>query len=141
MDQNAISGAWRLDRHQRRSLSGEVQEIPNWDGLLIYTSDGYMSAVMSNTLRPWFASNDIRAGIPNETKAAFDSYLSYCGRYTLLGDQVIHHVEMSMFPNWKGGDQPRFVSMKEGRLILSAPPMLVEGEEWTYELHWSRPSP
>ena len=110
-----------------------------WDGLLIYTSDGFMSAVMSQLSRPRFASNNSRAGTPDETKAAFDGYLSYCGRYTFLGDRVIHHVEMSMFPNWSGGDQQRFVTLRDNKLILTARPTMPEGEEWIYEIHWCRP--
>ena len=110
-----------------------------WDGLLIYTSDGFMSAVMSKLARPRFASDNSRAGTPDETKAAFDGYLSYCGRYTFLGDRVVHHVEMSMFPNWSGGDQQRFASLQDDRLILAAQPVMSAAEEWTYEIHWCRP--
>jgi hypothetical protein len=141
MDQHAIIGVWRLERHQRRNRHGEVEMISpsEWDGLLIYTSDGFMSAVMSKLSRSRFTSEDFRAGTPDETKAAFDGYLSYCGRYTIVGDQIVHHVEMSMFPNWSGGDQHRSASMQENKLVLTAPPMQLEGEEWTYELHWYRP--
>ena len=97
-----------------------------------------MSAVMSKLARPRFESDNLRAGTPEETKAAFDGYLSYCGRYTFLGDRVVHHVEMSMFPNWTGGDQYRFASLQDDKLILTARLAVSEDEEWSYEVHWRR---
>jgi hypothetical protein len=36
--------------------------------------------------------------------------VAYAGRYSFLGDHVIHHVELSLFPNWVGSDQERFTT-------------------------------
>ncbi len=141
MDKAAIVGAWRLESFRGRSASGQTRLGlgDGADGLLIYTADGYMSAVISGRERPPFKSADYRGGTPEETQAALKTYLSYCGRYILSGDTVTHLVEMSMFPNWVGSEQRRSVKLHDGLLTLGAPPMLVAGEAWTYELVWRRP--
>ena len=141
MDGKAILGTWLLVSFQGRNAAGKTRELmgAGANGLLIYTADGYMSAVISGGRRPSFASEDYRGGTPEETQAAFKTYMSYCGRYTLSGDEITHHVGMSMFPNWTGGEQRRFATLRGGALVLSTPPMRVAGEEWTYELVWRRP--
>jgi len=137
MHVDAIVGVWRLVGFQRRNGLTEVESRPA-NGLLFYTTDGFMSAVISYRDRGRFASQDYRGGTPAEAKSAVDSYLSYCGRYTLSDDTVIHHVEMSMYPNWAGSDQRRSALLRDGQLVLGAP-MFIDGEEWTYELVWRRP--
>jgi hypothetical protein len=42
---------------------------------------------------------------------------------------VIHHVEPSLFPNWVGGDQERWVELAGDQLILSASPLLLAGKQ------------
>jgi hypothetical protein len=51
---------------------------------------------------------------------------------------VIHHVELSLFPNWVGGDQERWVELAGDRLILSASPLLLAGKLQVPRLVWSR---
>jgi hypothetical protein len=53
--------------------------------------------------------------------------MAYAGRYSFSGDRVIHHVELSLFPNWVGTDQQRSVELSGDRLILSARPLLLAG--------------
>jgi Lipocalin-like domain len=36
---------------------------------------------------------------------------AHAGCYSFHGDRVIHHVELSLFPNWVGGDQERLVEL------------------------------
>jgi Lipocalin-like domain len=63
---------------------------------------------------------------------------AYAGRYTLDGHQVIHHVELSLFPNWVGTQQQRFGQLSEKTLILSANPMLMAGRPQVPRLVWKR---
>jgi hypothetical protein len=67
-------------------------------------------------------------------------YVSYCGRYDYLGDRVVHHVQMSLFPNWIGGDQERLVDLRGNRLTLSTRPLLLRGIQQTAHLIWERVS-
>jgi hypothetical protein len=65
--------------------------------------------------------------------------LAYGGRYEVDGDVIIHKVDISMFPNWKGGVQKRQLAVNaDGTLTLSA--RLEEGtpQARTARLVWRR---
>jgi hypothetical protein len=53
-------------------------------------------------------------------------------------DTVVHHIEVSLFPNWKGVDQVRRFAFDGDRLTLSTAPMVVAGVERTAHLVWER---
>jgi hypothetical protein len=90
----------------------------------------------SNRIR--FAADDLLSATKEEEVQAEESYLSYCGRYDFDGDTVIHHVELSLFPNWVGGDQERLVDLRGRRLTLSTRPLLLRGIQQTAHLIWER---
>jgi hypothetical protein len=142
MNQHALVGTWRLVSFHGRNARGELRPAlgQNAQGLLVYTEDGRMIAIMSETGRPSFLSRDFRGGTPEEALAAMNSYISYCGRYTISGQSVTHSVEMSLFPNWVGEDQIRNFKFENGKLILSTPRFQLSGKEWTFELIWERVS-
>jgi hypothetical protein len=54
-----------------------------------------------------------------------EGFVAYAGRYSFHGDRVIHHVELSLLPNWVGSDQQRSIELSGDRLILSARPLLL----------------
>jgi Lipocalin-like domain len=68
----------------------------------------------------------------------FSTYLAYCGRYEVEGDVVVHHIEMSLFPNWVGGDQRRQSELSGDKLVLRTPPMELGGDLIVNELRWIR---
>ena len=72
--------------------------------------------------------------------AAVEGYVSYCGRYEVNGDKVIHHIEVSLFPNWVGVRQERMYELDGDRLTLSTPLMLVGGRRLSTHLIWERAS-
>lgn len=39
-------------------------------------------------------------GTIEEKASAAETYVSYCGRYGVEGDKIIHHIEVGFFPNW-----------------------------------------
>ena len=82
-----------------------------------------MAASVIRADRANFNSADIWAARPEEKLAAFDTYGSYCGRYEVKGDKVIHHIELSLFPNWSGRDQERSFEFSRDRLTLRTPSM------------------
>ena len=104
----------------------------------MYNHGGYMSVAFMHANRPPFASKDMRAGTPEEKEAAFDSYQSYCGTYEVLDDKVVHHIEVSLYPNWIGVAQERFFDFDGDKLSLSTPPLLLDGVEQTAHLIWQR---
>jgi lipocalin-like protein len=58
-----------------------------------------------------------------------EGFVAYAGRYRFHGDRVIHHVELSLFPNWVGSDQQRWLQLAGDRLTLSASPLLLAGTQ------------
>jgi hypothetical protein len=48
--------------------------------------------------------------------------MAYCGRYEVHGDHVVHHIEQSLFPNWVGTSQKRFIELEGDRLTLTTDP-------------------
>jgi hypothetical protein len=104
----------------------------------MYGHDGYMSVAFMSAGRPAFTSKDLRGGTVEEKALAVDTYTSYCGRYELRGDRLVHHIEVSLFPNWTGQDHERFYAFDGDTLTLSTPPLPLEGFEQTAHLVWRR---
>src|SRR5262245_33634419 len=137
---NPLIGTWRLVSWENRRPDGHVS-YPfgrNAVGYILYSPDGYVFVPLMPPDRARFAVNDRFQGTLAEDAQAARSYLSYCGRYEFKGDRVVHHVELSLFPNWVGGDQERFVTLTGDRLALSTPPLLFEGTQQTAHLIWER---
>jgi hypothetical protein len=140
MIQSPVVGTWRLASFESRTLDGNVvyPAGPDPVGYIMYNEDGYMSVAFMAADRTAFASGDIRGGSAEERIAAFDTYLSYCGTYEVQGNKVIHHIEVSLFPNWTGVSQERFFELDGDKLSLSTPPILQGGIERTSHLVWKR---
>lgn len=123
MSQESVVGTWRLVSFQGRNAKGESRAAlgKNAKGLLVYTAEGYMIAILSEADRQPFRSYDFRGGVPEEALAAVNTYISYSGQYTVGEGIVTHRVDMSLFPNWIGQDQVRNFRFEKGNLILSTP--------------------
>ncbi len=135
-------GVWRLESLELRSSDGQ-KTFPmgrNADGYISYTEDGFMSVAIMEQGRRTFESNDIRGGTIEEKVEAVSGYLSYCGSYEVKENQVIHHIEISLFPNWISVDQVRIYEIEGNRLTLSTSPFLVAGKQQTAHLIWRRRS-
>ena len=107
-------------------------------GLLVYAPDGYMSAALMAADRPDFLGSDPLSGTAYECLTAMRSYHTYCGRYRLEDDRVVHRVELCLFPNLMGSEQVRFFRFEDDCLILSTPPIVRAGVAGVAELVWRR---
>ncbi|MBD2097360.1 lipocalin-like domain-containing protein [Trichocoleus sp. FACHB-591] len=137
---NQIVGTWRLLSCETRTSDGRVFQPlgANPVGELVYTDNGFMSVAIMKSDRLRFQAGDIAGATPEEKIAAADSFISYCGSYKLEDHKVVHHVNVSFFPNWVGTNQVRFVELAGDRLTLSTPPMVVYGIEQVGYLIWER---
>jgi hypothetical protein len=140
---NALEGAWRLVSWENQAADGQVTYPMGTDalGYLLYTADGRFSVTISRTGRAGFAAGDLLAGTTEEKARAVEGFVAYAGRYSFFGERVIHHVELSLFPNWVGGDQERWVELAGDQLILSASPLLLAGKQQVPRLMWERVDP
>jgi hypothetical protein len=140
---DALVGAWRLVSWENRAADGQVTYPMGADalGYVLYTGDGRFSVTISRAGRAGFAAGDLLGGTIEEQARALEGFVAYAGRYSFHGDRVIHHVELSLFPNWVGSDQERWVELAGGRLTLSARPLLLAGKQQVPRLVWERVDP
>ncbi|RJF95767.1 lipocalin-like domain-containing protein [Noviherbaspirillum saxi] len=120
---NELWGRWLVVSWEQQYADGRV-ERPMGDqleGFIDYTSDGNMTCMISRKDRARFEKGG-QWNAPDEEKArAYDSMLFYAGRYRVDGQTIVHMVDISLFPNWKGGEQKReFQFQPDGTLALLA---------------------
>jgi hypothetical protein len=140
---DALVGAWRLVSWENQAADGQLTYPLGTDpiGYVLYTADGRFSVTISRAGRAGFAAGDLLGGTTQEQAWAMESFVAYAGRYSFHGDRVIHHVELSLFPNCVGSDQQRWVELAGGRLTLSASPLLLAGKQQVPRLVWERADP
>ena len=111
-------------------------------GLIHYAPEGRVFASLMRRSRTNFPTEDIAATSVGERAAAYESYVGYCGRYTVneADGSVAHHIEISSFPNWTGTVQTRFVEFSGERMSLTTPPILRGGKKAAVILTWERPA-
>ncbi len=138
-----LVGAWRLLTWENRAADGRVTHPMGSDpvGYLIYTADGRFSVTISRRRRERFAADDLLAGSVEEKATAVEGFVAYAGRYSVEAGGVVHHVELSLFPNWVGTDQERAAELSAETLVLSAGPLLLAGDDQVARLVWERAAP
>lgn len=140
--EHPLVGSWRLRRWiaiaDDGSESSPMGDSP--EGLLVYSGDGTMIALMAQADRSGISSDDVTGGTEAERAAAFASFIAYGGSFDVDGNVVTHRVEMSQFPNWVGTVQRRRWELDSTgrRLIVTSPPVTVGGATRIQRLTWER---
>ena len=117
-----LIGTWRLVDVVTEDLA-TGQKTPSWGkeplGFINYAPDGRMMVMNLRRDRP----KPVGA-VPTAAEAAdlFKSMLAYAGTYTLDGDTVTHHIEISWNEAWSGTDQQRVARFDGNRVHLSTKP-------------------
>jgi hypothetical protein len=138
----ALVGTWHLRRWEAVADDGHVDrpfgEAPQ--GIVVYTPDGVMITTIGRRDRPAIGSGDMMAGPAEARLGAMSTFISYSGTYRVEGHDVLHAVEMSLFPDWVGGVQRRHVHLSPDRrtLELSTDPMPLRGRVARHRLTWER---
>lgn len=138
----ALIGTWKLISATETTTKGEVRAAYGWqnEGLLTYTADGRMMAITTKRGRKPLSVPD-NIGAPAEERAeAFATMTAYAGSYTLKGDKIIHHIEVSSMPNAVNTDQVRLITNLTGNsLSLRILTMVNAGPQIAYrEFVWER---
>lgn len=140
----ALIGAWKLVSFTHLDETGQEIAGPFGDrprGRIVYTESGHMLTVIVAGGRDAFSVEDIRRADDAEKVAAFDTMAAYSGRYELIGDRVVHHVDLAWIPGWKGSSLDRTVEfLQDGRLVLTGPPMKIGGRTLGVRMVWERES-
>ena len=136
-----ITGRWDIISWEQLFDDGR-RELPmgeNLEGFIRYCADGDMVCMIGRADRPNFETGGQWNADDREKASAYNSMLAYAGRFTLEGDSVTHHVDISMFPNWKGGQQKRTFQLQEdGSLALTARLERDTPQARTAKLLWRR---
>jgi hypothetical protein len=117
-------GTWRLVTTVIEDLSTGEKTNP-WGGdalgYINYGPDGRMIVINARSGR-----DKPQGPVPTDAEAAdlFKSMLAYAGTYTVDGDVVTHHVDISWNEAWTGTRQVRKARFDGNRVHLSADPAL-----------------
>ncbi|HZP62552.1 MAG TPA: lipocalin-like domain-containing protein [Terriglobales bacterium] len=135
----SVVGTWKLVSVASTTDKGETNKAAlgqHPSGLLTYTADGRMMAIISDDGRKPLSIPD-RIAAPSEERAqAYSTFMAYAGRYTFTCDKVVHHVEVASLQNWVNTDQIRFVALENNRLHVRNAPQLRNGVMVTLESVW-----
>jgi hypothetical protein len=106
----SVVGTWKLVSVRSTNDKGEVNKVAlgqNPSGLLTYTGDGRMMAIISDGGRKPLSTPDRVAAPAEERAQAYSPFMAYAGRYTFTCDKVVHHVEVASLQNWVNTDPKR----------------------------------
>src|ERR1700722_6028209 len=118
MTANSLLGTWRLKSYVVTTAAGE-RSTPYGQkpgGLLSYSADGRMQVigVADERVIP------LESIAPDTERAAlYDTLFAYAGTYSVEGNTVTHHVEISWNGSWTGTDQVRIFERNGNTLMLS----------------------
>ncbi len=140
MDKADIVGRWEIvswvqDYDDGRQVYPLGKEL---EGFIQYDNDR-MICMMAAANRSGFTTGGQWNASATEKAAAYSTMLAYSGAYEIDGDTIHHHVDISLYPGWKGSTQIRTAEMDaDGLLHLKA--RLEDGtpEARTARLIWRR---
>lgn len=139
-----LYGTWRLlSTSGRDAATGEKTEFfgRRPEGFLSYGRDGRMSAILAMDDRPG-PRNPARATDRTRAKL-FDTMAAYAGTFTIRGNTVTHHVDISWNGVWTGTDQVRYARIEGDRLVITSDALRrdTDGRMIVPELVWQKVAP
>jgi hypothetical protein len=138
---DSVVGTWKLVSVTAKTDKGDVDRAvlgQNPSGLLTYTADGRMMAIISDDGRKPLSIADRIVAPAEERAQAYSTFMAYAGRYTFTCDKVVTHVEVASLQNWVNTDQTRFVTLQGNRMFVRNTPMLRAGVMVNIESMWER---
>jgi hypothetical protein len=112
-----LVGAWVLDEMYAEDEDGGRTHPMGRDagGMIMYTPDGYMSAITP------FAARFLPADRPSdeERAEAFSTYFNYAGTWALADDTVTHTIQTALDPNMVGMSLSRDITRDGAKLVFS----------------------
>jgi hypothetical protein len=121
---NKIIGTWKLVSvtHTQALTGTEVEDYgPHPKGYLNYSADGHVMVMMIQGDRIKPKGSSISS---DEAKNLMKSMTSYAGTYQIIGDKIIHNIDISWNETWSGTRQVRYYRLKDNRLTLTMEPFI-----------------
>lgn len=121
--ENPLLGTWKLKSFVREvAATGEkinqMGEHP--DGYLSYSADGRMYAIGASDSRVKPREANPTDG---ERVKLHQTMFAYAGTYTVEGEKVVHHVDISWNQAWTGTDVVRFYKLDGSFLTIVTGPL------------------
>jgi hypothetical protein len=117
-----LLGTWKLISAVREDIpSGAKVELlgPHPVGFINYAPDGRMMVINVSNDRHKPVGTTATA---QEAETLFRTMTSYGGTYTIDGNEITHHVDISWNETWTGTAQKRLARFEGNRVYLSTPP-------------------
>ena len=140
---DALIGVWTLRKYSEVT-EGLPPQYPfghDPEGLLIYTPDGFVSALLMARGRPNLSGSGFAEGTPEEYTSAGKRFIGYSGGYEVdeVRSIVTHRPTVAFAPNMIGSFQHRLVDLAGDVLILTAEHVQPTGLKATKSrLEWTR---
>ena len=139
-----ILGTWRLlSAVSTVVATGETTNSFGTDpkGVLSYAADGRMSATIVYGTRP--KPGDLTKVTDQERLQLYRTMLVYAGTFSIEGDVVTHHVDISSNETWTGTKQVRYAKFDGDILVITTPaqPRSTDGLVSVGKLRWVRVRP
>ena len=136
-----LYGTWRLVSFTSQDVATGVKtdtfgKAPR--GFLSYSRDGRMSALLVKDERP--KPTDL-AKVTNEERAElFKTMIAYAGTFSVDGNVVTHHVDISWNENWTGTSQVRNIKLVGRKLYITTNPQpsVSDGKPVIGVLEWEK---
>jgi len=134
-----LLGTWTLVSAVREEIpSGAKSEMwgANPHGFINYCADGRMMAIITRSDRKAPTGKPT----PAEAEGLFRGMLSYAGPFSIKGNAVTHHVDISWNQSFTGGDQTRYFAFEGDKLVLSTPQSQdpIDGKLSVRRMTWKR---
>jgi hypothetical protein len=128
---DALIGVWTLRKYSELT-EGLPLHYPfgnDPEGLLIYTPDGFVSALLMARGRPNLSGNGFMEGTPDQYASAGKGFIGYTGRYDVDEAQLVvtHRPTVAFAPNMVGSVQRRLIDLQGDVLVLTAERVQVAG--------------
>jgi hypothetical protein len=144
--QKRLQGTWQLVSCVIRFEDGEFLDQFGHDpsGFLIYSPDGYVSAVLGAKNYPTIATSDAGEATVAKLAGGAPQFIAYCGRFTVDDEThtVTHAIQVSLLPDWIGRSEVRTIRFAGEQIVLvTASQTLGDGRRFKVEITWRRPAP
>jgi hypothetical protein len=138
-----LYGTWK-------QISGTLVEVESGlakDGLssapnghVTFSPDGRIMLISLDTARPRPAGPVPTAA---EAEALFRGMIAYAGWFTIDGNRIFYDLDATWNETWTGTRQERFWELKDGKLLVSTPPIVnpVTGKLCVHRLTFEKVRP
>jgi hypothetical protein len=139
VEANELEGVWLFQKEINTTVSGEVVKVrgPQYQGILIYTADGHVSANVLPKSRAWKV--DTASLEELRQTVGQGSSTGYAGRYQIDANaKTVTHIPLvSLDPADEGQELVRGYALKGNVLELSGT-WTYEGRQLTFTVRWIR---